>query len=81
MFKNFKKILGDHIITATLTLIGVGLLVASAIVPPPGVIDPSMLAGSTLILGFASLWTFIIESRSGKKVSFNHNGTTITTEE
>ena len=40
----------------SLTIISAGLLIASFIVPPTGVIDPSVLRGAGMLFGFAALF-------------------------
>lgn len=53
-----------------LTTISVGLLIASFIVPPTGVIDPTVLAATGEIFAFAALGTVIkaIDKGTGAKL-------------
>ena len=55
----------------------VALLVAGFIVPPMGVIDPSVLTGSGILLGFATIGQvpYIIEK--GRTATIKHGQTEI----
>ena len=62
-------------------LVSVGLLIASFIVPPTGVIDSSVLRGVGELFAFATLFKLpnIIQSISdGKQVTLQHGSTTVT---
>ena len=62
-------------------LVSVGLLIASFIVPPLGVISPSVLQGVAELFAFATLFKLpnIIQSISdGKQVTLQHGSTTVT---
>lgn len=60
-----------------LSLTAVLLMIASFIVPPTGVIDPSVLAGVGEIFAFASLGTVIKAIDRGTDASISHGNTTI----
>lgn len=53
-----------------LTALAVLLIIGSFIVPPTGVVDPSVLAASGEIFAFAALLTFIVRSEAGADVTF-----------
>lgn len=55
----------------------IGLLVASFLVPPRGVIDPSVLKGGSLIFAFAGLFELREAIREGMGVKLTHGQTTI----
>lgn len=42
----------------TLTLASIGLIIASFVVPPTGIIDPSVLAATGELAGFGAIWEF-----------------------
>ena len=54
-----------------------GLLVASFIMPPSGVIDPSALKGASLIFAFAGLFFLREAVMEGLGVKLTHGNTTI----
>lgn len=72
----------DGAIAGYITLIvAVGLLIASFIVPPTGVIDSSVLRGVAELFAFATLFKLpnIIQSISdGKQLTLAHGETTVT---
>lgn len=41
-----------------LTFASIGLIIASFIVPPAGIIDPSVLAATGELAGFGAIWEF-----------------------
>ena len=62
---------------AVLTAVTVGLLVASFIVPPTGVIDPSVLKAAGEIFAFGTLWVVREAIKEGLSVKATHGNTTI----
>lgn len=65
------------IVLSVLTAVTVGLLVASFIVPPTGVIDPSVLKAAAEIFGFATLFVVREAIKEGLSVKATHGNTTI----
>lgn len=61
-----------------LSTISVGLIITSFIVPPLGVIDPSVIAASGELLGWGALWTVWRALNAGHKTTIKHNNTDIT---
>ena len=61
-------------IFASLSLI---LIVASFILPPTGVIDPSVIGAVGEIAGFGALWELHIAIRKGFDAKIQHHGTSI----
>lgn len=55
----------------------IGLLVASFLVPPRGVIDPSVLKGGSLIFAFAGLFELREAIREGLGFKLTHGSTTV----
>ena len=55
--------------------LGMILLVVSWITPPPFKIDPSVLQGCSLILGFNALWTVHAAIMKGGKGKLKHGHT------
>ena len=62
---------------AALTIVTVALLVASFIVPPTGVIDPSVLKAAGEIFAFGTLWVVREAIKEGLSVKAVHGNTTI----
>lgn len=54
-----------------------GLLVAGFIVPPMGVIDPSVLKGGGLIFAFPTLWTVGRAIDKGLDAKLKHGNTEV----
>ena len=54
------------------------LMVASFILPPTGVIDPSVLKAAAILLGFAALGIVGKNLSLGKDVTFSHGDTEVT---
>lgn len=59
------------------TLAAIALLLASFIVPPTGIIDPSVLKGASLVACFAGLFVLREAIREGLGVKLTHGDTTI----
>lgn len=60
------------------SLIAIGLIIASFIVPPTGIIEPTVLAAVGEIFAFAALGTVIKAIDKGVDAQVQHNGTTVT---
>lgn len=60
------------------SIVAVGLIIASFIVPPMGVIDGSVLGAVGEIFGFAALGTVVKAIDKGVDAQVQHNNTTIT---
>ena len=54
------------------------LLTASFVLPPTGVIDPSVLKAAAILLGFAALGIVGKNLSQGKDVTFSHGDTEVT---
>lgn len=54
------------------------LLIASFVLPPTGVIDPSVLKAAAILLGFAALGIVGKNLSLGKDVTFSHGDTEVT---
>lgn len=59
-------------------LIAIALIIASFIVPPTGVIDPSVLAAVGEVFAFAALYVVLYAIEKGTPASISHNNTTVT---
>ena len=59
------------------TCAAIALLLASFIVPPTGIIDPSVLKGASLVACFAGLFVLREAIREGLGVKLTHGDTTI----
>lgn len=51
------------------------LMLFGALTPPPGIIDPSILTASGILLGFAALGVAGQNLANGKEVTFKHGET------
>ena len=55
---------------ALTTVVALGLMIASFIVPPTGVIDPSVLQGVGEILVFPVIWMVPQAIRAGRRIKY-----------
>lgn len=55
----------------------IGLFVMSAVMPPKGVVDPSMFKAAGYLFGFATLFVLREAIREGLGVKLTHGDTTI----
>lgn len=60
------------------SFIAIALLIASFIVPPTGIIDPSVLAATGEIFAFAALYVVYMAIEKGVPASVSHGDTTVT---
>lgn len=74
----FKECILDNIWFKILSLASVILIFISLILPPTGVIDPSVIAASGELIGWGALWTVLVAIRKGKGISVKHGETEIT---
>lgn len=58
--------------------VALALLIASFLLPPTGVIDPSVLKAAAILLGFAALGIVGKNLSLGKDVTFSHGDTEVT---
>lgn len=63
------KFLREHWTFDIFSLVSVGLIVASFIVPPTGVIDPTVLAATGELFAFAALYVVFVAVLNGTKAS------------
>ena len=54
----FKECWRQDIWLKILTFTSIGLVISSFIVPPTGIIDPSVLAATGELAGFGAIWEF-----------------------
>lgn len=80
MAEFYKNYVEHNLWFKILSAVAVLLLIASFIVPPLGVIAPSVIAGVGEIFAFAALWTLIKAIDKGKTASVSHGQTTIKVE-
>jgi len=74
--KNIRKT--TSIALWSFSIVAVSLQVASFIIPPMGVIDPSVLRAGSLIFTFAALFEFREAVVEGFGVSLTHGDTSVT---
>ncbi len=60
-----------------LAFFAIGLLIAGLVIPPPGVIDPSVLKGAAEIFGWGVLGTIIKAIDAGVNAKLKHGDTTL----
>ena len=58
--------------------VALALMTASFVLPPTGVIDPSVLKAAAILLGFAALGIVGKNLSQGKDVTFSHGETEVT---
>lgn len=58
--------------------VAIVLLAVSFVLPPTGVIDPSVLKAAAILLGFAALGIVGKNLSDGKDVTFSHGDTEVT---
>lgn len=75
-----KKIIRheDRVIFYICLAVAIVLLAVSFILPPAGVIDPSVLKAAAILLGFAALGIVGKNLSLGKEVTFSHGDTEVT---
>ena len=70
-----KKPHADKYIFWVCLAMSIALMVFGALMPPPGIIDPSILTASGILLGFAALGVAGQNLANGKEVTFKHGET------
>ena len=78
MNETIKGCLLENLWFKILSFSAVILLFISLILPPTGVIDPSVIAATGELAGFAAIWTVLVALNKGKGISVSHGDTTIT---
>lgn len=73
-----KEFIRDHTAFDFFSLVSVGLIIASFIVPPTGVVDPSVLAATGELFGFAALYVVLVAVKKGTTASVQKGDTTLT---
>lgn len=58
-------------------LTAIGLVVAGIIIPPPGIIDPSVLTAVGELLGFGALAQVPMLIKRGADFTINHGNTSV----
>lgn len=76
--KTFKECVLENLWFKILSVSSIILIFTSLLLPPVGVIDPSVVASSGIILGWGALFTVIKAIDKGKNVEMKHGDTTIT---
>lgn len=71
----------DRAIFYVCLAVAIVLLSVSFVLPPTGVIDPSVLKAAAILLGFAALGIVGKNLADGKDVTFSHGDTEITIED
>lgn len=73
-----KAFLRDYLWFDIFSIVAIGLMIASFLVPPTGVIDPSVLAGTGELFAFAALHVVLVAVLKGKKATVTKGSTTLT---
>lgn len=60
-----------------LSFLAVAMLITSMILPPQGVIDPSVIGGVGEIFAFSALWSVIYAINHGHGAQITHGNTTV----
>lgn len=73
-----KRKQADKYIFWVCLAMSIALMVFGALMPPPGIIDPSILTASGILLGFAALGVAGQNLANGKEVTFKKDDTELT---
>ncbi len=76
--QTIRECMLENIWFKILSLCSIILVFVSLILPPTGVIDPSVIAASGELLGWGALFTVLVAMNKDKGISVQHGGTTIT---
>ena len=63
---------------AVIGLVAFSLLIVGFLLPPPGIIDQSVIQAVGEILGFAAIWMLPEAITAGKNIKLEHGNSTIT---
>ena len=58
MKDNIKECWKNDLWLKIMTFVAIGLIVASFVLPPTGIIDPSVFAGTGELFAFGAIWEF-----------------------
>ena len=72
-----KRKQSDKYIFWVCLAMSIALMVFGALMPPPGIIDPSILTASGILLGFAALGVAGQNLANGKEVTFQKGDTEV----
>lgn len=61
-----------------LTIVAILLLVVAFILPPTAIIDKSVLAAVSELMGFGALWAVVKAIDEGASATLKHNNTSLT---
>ena len=75
--KTFKECVLENLWFKILSSSSILLIFISLFLPPIGAIDPSVIAATGEIFGFAALWTVVKAIDKGKSVEVKHGETII----
>lgn len=78
MAKKILSVLKRDILFHVFSLVSIGLIIASFVLPPTGAIDPSVFAGVGEIFAFAALYEVHRAIDRGLGAKVEHNNTSIT---
>ena len=78
MAKIILAVLKRDILFHVFSLVSIGLIIASFVLPPTGAIDPSVFAGVGEIFAFAALYEVHRAIDRGLGAKVEHNNTSIT---
>lgn len=76
-WKTVKESVSHNFWFYFLTIIAVGLIIASFLLPPTGIIDNSVLAAAGEIFAFAALGTLVHAIDKGKTARVMHGNTSL----
>lgn len=71
---NVLSVIGE----AATGIVSFGLLIAGFLLPPPGIIDPTVIKAVGELMGFAAIWMLPRAINAGKNIKLEHGSTTIT---
>lgn len=76
--KTFKECVLENIWFKILSLSSIVLIFISLMLPPQGVIDPSVISATGELLGWGALFSVIKAIDRGKTISMKHGETEVT---
>ena len=77
IIKKECRMLMHNVPFLVMATISAGLIIASFIIPPTGVIHPSVLTGVGELMGFGALWLAFVAVEKGVDAEIKHNNTTV----
>lgn len=72
MLINKRKLTADKVAFFTCLSTSLGMFIAGLLIPPPGIVDGSVLSAGGILLGFATLAVTAQSIQDGRVAKFQH---------